>query len=60
METSETKNDFSKGSIVWNIVRLAVPMTLAQIINVMYNIVDRIYIGQIGRASCRERVSSPV
>lgn len=43
----ETRNDFSKGSIVRNILNLAVPMTLAQLINVLYNIVDRIYIGRI-------------
>jgi len=47
MQQAETKNDFSKGSIVWNILSLAVPMTLAQVINVLYNIVDRIYIGRI-------------
>lgn len=41
------KNDFSQGSIVMNILNLAVPMTLAQLINVLYNIVDRIYIGRI-------------
>lgn len=40
-------NDFSKGSIIKNILKLALPMTLAQIINVLYNIVDRIYIGMI-------------
>lgn len=39
--------DFAKGSIKRNIVRLAVPMTLAQLINVLYNIVDRIYIGHM-------------
>lgn len=43
----ETKNDFSKGSIVKNIINMAIPMTLAQLINVLYNIVDRIYIGMI-------------
>lgn len=41
------RNDFSKGSVVKNILNLAVPMTLAQLINVLYNIVDRIYIGRI-------------
>lgn len=41
------KNDFSKGSIVKNILSLAFPMTMAQLINVLYNIVDRIYIGKI-------------
>lgn len=50
---SEQKNknsgrqDFSKGSVLSNIVRLAIPMTFAQLINVLYNIVDRIYIGRI-------------
>ncbi len=42
----ENTNDFSKGSIIGNMARLAIPMTLAQIINVLYNIVDRIYIGE--------------
>ena len=31
-----------------NVARLAIPMTAAQLINVLYNIVDRIYIGRIG------------
>lgn len=43
----EGKNDFTKGSIPRNIMNMALPMTLAQIINLMYNIVDRIYIGRI-------------
>jgi len=34
----ESKNDFSQGSVVKNILTLAVPMTLAQLINVLYNI----------------------
>lgn len=44
---TNSKNDFSQGSIIKNILGLAVPMTLAQLINVLYNIVDRIYIGRI-------------
>lgn len=44
---ADTKNDFSKGNVVENILKLAVPMTLAQLINVLYNIIDRIYIGRI-------------
>ncbi|MCH5251619.1 MAG: MATE family efflux transporter [Lachnospiraceae bacterium] len=32
-------------------MRLAVPMTLAQLINVLYNIVDRIYIGRMDGGS---------
>lgn len=42
------KNDFSKGSIIKNIISLAVPMTLAQLITILYNIVDRVYIGRFG------------
>lgn len=46
MEVTEI-TDFSKGNIKENIMRLAIPMTLAQLINVLYNIVDRIYIGRM-------------
>jgi putative MATE family efflux protein len=45
------KNDFTKGSVIRNILNLAFPMTLAQIINVLYNIVDRIYIGMMPEKS---------
>ena len=38
---------FSEGSIFRNILRSALPMLAAQIINLLYNIVDRIYIGRI-------------
>ncbi|HQD49625.1 MAG TPA: MATE family efflux transporter [Defluviitaleaceae bacterium] len=41
------KNDFTQGSIPGNILSIAIPMTLAQLISVLYNIVDRIYIGRI-------------
>ncbi len=44
-------NDFSKGSIVRHILGLAVPMTLAQLINVLYSVVDRVYIGHLPHAS---------
>ncbi len=40
-------NDFSVGSIPRTIIRIALPMIAAQIINALYNIVDRIFIGQI-------------
>ena len=36
----ERENDFSQGSIAKNILNLAVPMTLAQLINVLYSVVD--------------------
>ena len=46
-QQSKTQNDFSKGSVVKNVLSLALPMTMAQLINVLYNIVDRVYIGRI-------------
>lgn len=47
--TSRVKNDFSKGSVVKTIISLAIPMTVAQLINVLYNIIDRVYIGRMGQ-----------
>ena len=41
------QNDFTQGKMHRNILRLALPMALAQLINVLYNIVDRMYIGHI-------------
>ncbi len=46
-----SSNDFSQGSVAKNILSLAVPMTLAQLINVLYNVVDRVYIGHIPHTS---------
>jgi len=43
----ERKNDFTKGSIPRNIMNLAVPLTVAQLTVVLYNIVDRAFIGHI-------------
>lgn len=43
--------DFSQGSIMKTLLRLAIPMTMAQLINVLYNVVDRIFIGRIEGAS---------
>lgn len=44
------QTDFSKGNVNRNILEVAVPMTMAQILNLLYNIVDRIYIGRIPEA----------
>ena len=43
----EQRNDFSKGSIPRNIMNLAIPMTAAQLVNVLYSVVDRIYLGHL-------------
>ncbi len=41
------KSDFSQGSIAKNILSLAIPLTLAQLTVVLYNVVDRAFIGHI-------------
>ena len=43
----QMQNDFSKGSIPRNIMSLAVPMMVAQMVNVLYSVVDRIYLGHL-------------
>ena len=39
--------DFENGGIIPNIVQSAFPMLIAQVLNLLYNIVDRIYIARI-------------
>lgn len=41
------QTDFSKGNVYRNICEVAVPMIFAQLLNLLYNVVDRIYIGKI-------------
>ena len=43
----KTKNDFTQGKMWRVIMRMAIPMMLAQLVNVLYNVVDRMYIGHI-------------
>ena len=47
LQKKQAENDFSKGSVSRNILSLALPMTVAQLINILYNLVDRMYIGRI-------------
>ena len=41
------KGDFSQGRVSRNILRLGLPMMLAELVHVLYNIVDRMYIGHM-------------
>ena len=41
------KVDFENGTITHNILQTAFPMLIAQVLNLLYSIVDRIYIGRI-------------
>jgi len=41
------KGDFSQGSVSGAVLKLAIPLFFAQLINVAYSLVDRIYIGHM-------------
>jgi len=39
--------DFEHGSVLSNIMQSALPMLVAQLLTLLYSVVDRIYIGRI-------------
>ena len=41
------QTNFSTGSVYRNILEVSVPMIIAQCLNLLYNVVDRMYIGRI-------------
>ena len=43
----QSSTDFSQGSVRRHILAQAIPLTLAQMVQLLYNIVDRIYIGHL-------------
>ncbi|MEM5770251.1 MAG: MATE family efflux transporter, partial [Bacillota bacterium] len=45
--TEKEIGNFTQGSIPQNIMRLSFPIIVSQIVNVCYNLVDRMYIGRI-------------
>lgn len=51
MSEVRIQNDFSKGAMWRNILNQAIPLTIAQAVQVLYNIVDRIYLGHLPGAS---------
>lgn len=44
---TNSKSDFSQGSIPRTILRISLPIMVAELVNVFYNLVDRMYIGHI-------------
>ncbi|MDD5921584.1 MAG: MATE family efflux transporter, partial [Eubacteriales bacterium] len=50
-KSGKKSQDFEHGKVSHLILKQAVPLTLAQIVSLLYNIVDRIYIGHIGGGS---------
>lgn len=45
--TKMQKVDFAHGTVTKNIIQTALPMLVAQVISLLYSVVDRIYIGRI-------------
>ena len=48
-------NDLGKGNIGKLLISLAAPAIVAQLVNVLYNIVDRIFIGRMDNGELRKR-----
>ena len=44
---AQPKQDMGTGSVKKLMVKMAVPALVGQVVNLLYNIVDRIYIGHI-------------
>ena len=51
MGEAKVQNDFSKGPMWRNILNQAIPLTIAQAVQVLYNVVDRVYLGHLPGAS---------
>ena len=47
MQNNSQTNEMATGSIPKLFFKLAIPAVVAQVVNLLYNIVDRIYIGHI-------------
>lgn len=47
-KSNNQKVDFSKGPVWKCIIAQALPLTIAQLVQLLYNVVDRIYIGHLG------------
>lgn len=47
MITNNAQSDFSRGSVAKHILQQAVPLTIAQLFQLLYNMVDRIYLGHL-------------
>lgn len=44
---AQTKQDMGTGNVKKLMLQLMIPAVVAQVVNLLYNIVDRIYIGHI-------------
>lgn len=47
----KSQNDFTKGPVWKCIITQAVPLTIAQLVQLLYNVVDRIYLGHMDDGS---------
>ena len=51
MAGNAAQSDFTQGKMWQNILRQAIPLTVATAVQVLYNVVDRIYLGHLPGAS---------
>ena len=59
MEKETEKQNLGSGSIPGLMIKLAVPTIIAQLVNLLYNLVDRIYIGHIRGAYSWKQCDKP-
>ena len=55
--TSQARGDFAHGDVRKLILAQAIPLTLAQLVQLLYNIVDRIYIGHMNSTDAGNALS---
>mgnify|MGYP000319083142 CR=1 FL=1 len=52
---AQTRQDMGSGNVKKLLLQLMIPAVVAQVVNLLYNIVDRIYIGHIEGIGFRSR-----
>ena len=50
-EKQDSRRDLTRGSILSNVISLAWPMVLGNMLQNMFNVVDMIFVGRLGPAS---------
>ena len=56
---AQAKQDMGSGSVKKLMLQLMIPAVVAQVVNLLYNIVDRIYIGHIAGIGAAARAAHP-
>ena len=47
IKSTSNRSDFSQGSVWGNIMYQSLPLIVAQLVQLLYNVIDRVYIGHL-------------